>query len=111
MIFSPRKQSSPAGCSLHFSATGGVITISKAILEADVEYTFDLSVWKMGLNPESTNQTVRTSVLTVLMSAPGHQDKAQSHTPLSRQNSRQVYGWLTFGIPTVVGRSRVLLLS
>ncbi|XP_039346814.1 polycystin-1 isoform X1 [Mauremys reevesii] len=52
------KQSSPAGCSLHFSATGGVITISKAILEADVEYTFDLSVWKMGLNPESTNQTV-----------------------------------------------------
>uniref|UniRef100_A0A452IQ37 Uncharacterized protein n=1 Tax=Gopherus agassizii TaxID=38772 RepID=A0A452IQ37_9SAUR len=51
-------KSSPAGCSLHFSATGGVITISKAILEADVEYTFDLSVWKMGLNPESTNQTV-----------------------------------------------------
>uniref|UniRef100_A0A8C0HAA9 Polycystin 1, transient receptor potential channel interacting n=1 Tax=Chelonoidis abingdonii TaxID=106734 RepID=A0A8C0HAA9_CHEAB len=51
-------KSSLAGCSLHFSATGGVITISKAILEPDVEYTFDLSVWKMGLNPESTNQTV-----------------------------------------------------
>uniref|UniRef100_A0A674J5K7 Polycystin 1, transient receptor potential channel interacting n=1 Tax=Terrapene triunguis TaxID=2587831 RepID=A0A674J5K7_9SAUR len=49
---------SPAGCSLHFSATEGVNTISKAKLEADVEYTFDLSVWKMGLNPESTNQTV-----------------------------------------------------
>uniref|UniRef100_A0A8C8S7J6 Polycystin 1, transient receptor potential channel interacting n=1 Tax=Pelusios castaneus TaxID=367368 RepID=A0A8C8S7J6_9SAUR len=56
---SSSKQSLPAGCSLHFSAaTGGVTTISKAALEADVEYTFDLTVWKTGVNPESTNQTV-----------------------------------------------------
>ncbi|XP_074867229.1 polycystin-1 isoform X3 [Carettochelys insculpta] len=48
----------PVGCSLHFNAAGGVVTISKAILEADVEYTFDLTVWKTGMNPESTNQTV-----------------------------------------------------
>ncbi|XP_067390392.1 polycystin-1 isoform X2 [Emydura macquarii macquarii] len=51
-------KSSPAGCSLHFSATRGVIAISKAMLEAEVEYTFDLTVWKTGVNPESTNQTV-----------------------------------------------------
>uniref|UniRef100_K7FII1 Polycystin 1, transient receptor potential channel interacting n=1 Tax=Pelodiscus sinensis TaxID=13735 RepID=K7FII1_PELSI len=51
-------KTSPAGSSLHFSAAGGVVTVSRAMLEADVEYTFDLTVWKTGLNPESTNQTV-----------------------------------------------------
>ncbi|KFV76346.1 Polycystin-1, partial [Struthio camelus australis] len=51
-------KSSAAGCSLNFSAMGGIVTIPKAVLEADVEYTFDLTVWKAGMNPEATNQTV-----------------------------------------------------
>uniref|UniRef100_A0A8D0H915 Polycystin 1, transient receptor potential channel interacting n=1 Tax=Sphenodon punctatus TaxID=8508 RepID=A0A8D0H915_SPHPU len=55
---SSSKQSPAAGCTLKFSATRGVITVSKAILEADVEYTFDLTVRKTGMNPEATNQTV-----------------------------------------------------
>uniref|UniRef100_A0A803T4V6 Polycystin 1, transient receptor potential channel interacting n=1 Tax=Anolis carolinensis TaxID=28377 RepID=A0A803T4V6_ANOCA len=45
-------------CALDFSARGGVVTVSRAILEADVEYTFALSVWKEAMSPESTNQTV-----------------------------------------------------
>ncbi|XP_062444513.1 polycystin-1 isoform X3 [Rhea pennata] len=52
------KQSSAAGCSLNFSAMGGIVAIPKAVLEADVEYTFDLTVWKAGMNREATNQTV-----------------------------------------------------
>uniref|UniRef100_A0A669QU75 Polycystin 1, transient receptor potential channel interacting n=1 Tax=Phasianus colchicus TaxID=9054 RepID=A0A669QU75_PHACC len=51
-------KSSAAGCSLNFSAKGGNVTIPKAVLEADVEYTFNLTVWKEGMNPEATNQTV-----------------------------------------------------
>lgn len=62
-FFSPCKQSSAAGCSLNFSAKGGNVTIPKAVLEADVEYTFNLTVWKEGMNPEATNQTVRTTEL------------------------------------------------
>ncbi|XP_071616991.1 polycystin-1 isoform X1 [Heliangelus exortis] len=55
---SSSKQSSAAGCSLNFSAKEGIVTISKAVLEADVEYTFDLTVRKEGMSPEATNQTV-----------------------------------------------------
>ncbi|KAF4792010.1 Polycystin-1 [Turdus rufiventris] len=55
---SSSKQSSAAGCSLNFSAKEGIVTISKALLEADVEYTFDLTVRKEGMSPEATNQTV-----------------------------------------------------
>ncbi|NXQ21770.1 PKD1 protein, partial [Peucedramus taeniatus] len=51
-------KSSAAGCSLNFSAKEGIVTISKALLEADVEYTFDLTVRKEGMSPEATNQTV-----------------------------------------------------
>nr|XP_031362035.1 polycystin-1 [Lonchura striata domestica] len=51
-------KSSAAGCSLNFSAKEGIVTISKALLEADVEYTFDLTVSKEGMSPEATNQTV-----------------------------------------------------
>ncbi|NWJ08704.1 PKD1 protein, partial [Crypturellus undulatus] len=51
-------KSSAAGCSLNFSAMGGIVTIPKAVLEADVEYTFDLTVWKTGMSREATNQTV-----------------------------------------------------
>ncbi|NXP21864.1 PKD1 protein, partial [Scytalopus superciliaris] len=51
-------KSSAAGCSLNFSASEGIVTISKAELEADVEYTFDLTVRKEGMSPEATNQTV-----------------------------------------------------
>ncbi|OWK50186.1 Polycystin-1 [Lonchura striata] len=40
------------------SAKEGIVTISKALLEADVEYTFDLTVSKEGMSPEATNQTV-----------------------------------------------------
>uniref|UniRef100_A0A7M4F3Z7 Polycystin 1, transient receptor potential channel interacting n=1 Tax=Crocodylus porosus TaxID=8502 RepID=A0A7M4F3Z7_CROPO len=55
---SSSKQSSAAGCSLNFSALEGTVTISKAMLEADVEYTFNLTVSKEGMSPEATNQTV-----------------------------------------------------
>ncbi|NXO99155.1 PKD1 protein, partial [Certhia brachydactyla] len=51
-------KSSAAGCSLNFSAKEGIVTISKALLEADVEYTFDLTVRKEGMSPEATSQTV-----------------------------------------------------
>ncbi|XP_059572446.1 polycystin-1 isoform X2 [Alligator mississippiensis] len=51
-------KSSAAGCSLNFSALEGTVTISKATLEANVEYTFDLTVSKEGMSPEATNQTV-----------------------------------------------------
>ncbi|NWR32999.1 PKD1 protein, partial [Tachuris rubrigastra] len=51
-------KSSAAGCSLNFSASEGIVTIPKAELEADVEYTFDLTVRKGGMSPEATNQTV-----------------------------------------------------
>ncbi|NWY67558.1 PKD1 protein, partial [Erithacus rubecula] len=51
-------KSSAAGCSLNFSAKEGIVTISKALLEADVEYTFDLTIRKEGMSPEATNQTV-----------------------------------------------------
>ncbi|NXX40852.1 PKD1 protein, partial [Tricholaema leucomelas] len=51
-------KSSAAGCSLNFSAKEGIVTISKAVLEADVEYTFDLTIRKEGMSPEATNQTV-----------------------------------------------------
>lgn len=34
------------------------MTVSRAILEPDVAYTFELSVWKTGMNLEATNQTV-----------------------------------------------------
>ncbi|NXH14483.1 PKD1 protein, partial [Bucco capensis] len=51
-------KSSAAGCSLNFSAKEGMVTISKAALEAGVEYTFDLTISKEGMSPEATNQTV-----------------------------------------------------
>ncbi|KAL8174980.1 UNVERIFIED_CONTAM: hypothetical protein K2H54_008049 [Gekko kuhli] len=51
-------KSSSGGCALNFSAAGGVVTVSRAILETDIEYTFDLTVWKTGMTPEATNQTV-----------------------------------------------------
>ncbi|NWU79791.1 PKD1 protein, partial [Onychorhynchus coronatus] len=51
-------KSSAAGCSLNFSANEGIVTIPKAELEADVEYTFDLTIRKGGMSPEATNQTV-----------------------------------------------------
>ncbi|XP_060116940.1 polycystin-1 [Heteronotia binoei] len=51
-------KSPSGGCALNFSAAGGGVTVSRAILETDVEYTFDLTVWKTGMSPEATNQTV-----------------------------------------------------
>ncbi|XP_064529477.1 polycystin-1 isoform X2 [Pseudopipra pipra] len=51
-------KSSAAGCSLNFSASEGIVTIPKAELEADVAYTFDLTVRKGDMSPEATNQTV-----------------------------------------------------
>nr|XP_033818727.1 polycystin-1 isoform X2 [Geotrypetes seraphini] len=47
-----------AGCPLNFSSERGVTAISREALEADVEYTFDLTISKLGRNPESANQTV-----------------------------------------------------
>ncbi|XP_029433205.1 polycystin-1 isoform X2 [Rhinatrema bivittatum] len=51
-------QSSAAGCPLNITSERGVTAVSRAVLEADVEYTFDLTISKPGRNSESTNQTV-----------------------------------------------------
>ncbi|KAJ7306099.1 hypothetical protein JRQ81_010465 [Phrynocephalus forsythii] len=80
-------KSSSAGCALNFSATGGVATVSRAILEAGVEYTFDLTVWKTGMSPESTNQTVRLKSGTVpIVSLECVSCKAQSVYEVSRSS-------------------------
>ncbi|XP_026540159.1 polycystin-1 [Notechis scutatus] len=51
-------KNSPGAHGLNFSATGGLVTIPRAMLEADVEYTFDLTISKPGMDSEATNQTV-----------------------------------------------------
>ncbi|XP_072455619.1 polycystin-1 isoform X2 [Notamacropus eugenii] len=49
----------PGGCPLNFGPRGSsLITIPKERLEAGVEYTFNLTVWKAGRKEEVTNQTV-----------------------------------------------------
>ncbi|XP_006893940.1 PREDICTED: polycystin-1 [Elephantulus edwardii] len=46
-------------CALNFGPRGSpVVTIPRERLEAGVEYTFDLTVWKTGRKEEVTNQTV-----------------------------------------------------
>ncbi|KAL7979032.1 hypothetical protein Chor_015056 [Crotalus horridus] len=50
-------KNSPGACGLNFSATGGLVIIPWAMLEADVEYTFDLTISKPGMDSEATNQT------------------------------------------------------
>ncbi|XP_053131913.1 polycystin-1 isoform X2 [Hemicordylus capensis] len=80
-------KSSSAGCALNFGATGGVVTVSRAILEADVEYTFDLTVWKAGMHPEATNQTVLLKKGTVpIVSLQCVSCKAQSVYEVSRSS-------------------------
>ncbi|XP_064151439.1 polycystin-1 isoform X2 [Loxodonta africana] len=52
-------QSEAGGCVLNFGPRGSpVVTIPHERLEAGVEYTFDLTVWKAGRKEEVTNQTV-----------------------------------------------------
>ncbi|KAM6155639.1 polycystin-1 [Rhynchocyon petersi] len=52
-------QSEAGGCALNFGPRGSpVLTIPRERLEAGVEYTFDLTVWKSGRKEEVTNQTV-----------------------------------------------------
>uniref|UniRef100_A0A4X2KWQ0 Polycystin 1, transient receptor potential channel interacting n=1 Tax=Vombatus ursinus TaxID=29139 RepID=A0A4X2KWQ0_VOMUR len=52
-------KSHPGGCPLNFGPRGSsMITIPKERLEAGVEYTFNLTVWKAGRKEEVTNQTV-----------------------------------------------------
>ncbi|XP_074053328.1 polycystin-1 isoform X2 [Macrotis lagotis] len=49
----------PGVCPLNFGPRGSsMITIPKERLEAGVEYTFNLTVWKAGRKEEVTNQTV-----------------------------------------------------
>ncbi|XP_042293955.1 polycystin-1 [Sceloporus undulatus] len=80
-------KSSSSKCALNFSAMGGVVTVSRAILEADVEYTFALSVWKAGMSPESTNQTVLLKKGTVpIVSLECISCKAQSVYAVSRSS-------------------------
>ncbi|XP_053221798.1 polycystin-1 isoform X2 [Podarcis raffonei] len=80
-------KSSSAGCALNFTATGGVVTVSRSILEADVEYTFDLAVWKTGMSPEATNQTVLLKKGTVpIVSLECVSCKAQSVYEVSRSS-------------------------
>uniref|UniRef100_A0A670JHV8 Polycystin 1, transient receptor potential channel interacting n=1 Tax=Podarcis muralis TaxID=64176 RepID=A0A670JHV8_PODMU len=78
---------SSAGCALNFTATGGVVTVSRSILEADVEYTFDLAIWKTGMSPEATNQTVLLKKGTVpIVSLECVSCKAQSVYEVSRSS-------------------------
>ncbi|XP_054850621.1 polycystin-1 [Eublepharis macularius] len=80
-------KSSSAGCALNFSATGGGVTVSRAILETDVEYTFDLTVWKTGMNAEVTNQTVLVKQGTVpIVALDCVSCKAQSVYEVSRSS-------------------------
>ncbi|XP_053413664.1 polycystin-1 isoform X4 [Nycticebus coucang] len=52
-------QSETGGCALNFGPRGSsVVTIPQERLEAGVEYTFNLTVWKVGRKEEATNQTV-----------------------------------------------------
>ncbi|XP_052050992.1 polycystin-1 isoform X1 [Apodemus sylvaticus] len=52
-------QSETGGCVLNFGPRGSsVVTIPLDRLEAGVEYTFNLIVWKAGRKEEATNQTV-----------------------------------------------------
>ncbi|XP_060219985.1 polycystin-1 isoform X3 [Meriones unguiculatus] len=52
-------QSETGGCVLNFGPRGSsVVTIPLERLEAGVEYTFNLIVWKAGRKEEATNQTV-----------------------------------------------------
>ncbi|XP_066238975.1 polycystin-1 isoform X2 [Saccopteryx leptura] len=52
-------QSVTGGCVLNFGPRGNsIVTIPRERLQAGVEYTFNLIVWKAGRKEESTNQTV-----------------------------------------------------
>nr|XP_051695478.1 polycystin-1 isoform X2 [Oryctolagus cuniculus] len=52
-------QSEAGGCTLNFGPRGSsVVTIPRERLEAGVEYTFNLTVWKAGRREEATSQTV-----------------------------------------------------
>ncbi|XP_011375218.1 polycystin-1 isoform X3 [Pteropus vampyrus] len=52
-------QSGTGGCALNFGPRGSsVVTIPRERLQAGVEYTFNLTVWKAGRKEEATNQTV-----------------------------------------------------
>ncbi|XP_072838441.2 polycystin-1 [Pogona vitticeps] len=97
-------RSSSSGCALNFSATGGVVTVSRAILEADQEYTFDLTVWKTGMSPESTNQTVLLKRGTVpIVSLECVSCKAQSVYEVSRSS----YVYLEGSCPNCQNNSKL----
>ncbi|ELW67814.1 Polycystin-1 [Tupaia chinensis] len=52
-------QSEAGGCSLNFGPRGSsMVTIPRERLEAGMEYTFNLTVWKTGRKEEATSQTV-----------------------------------------------------
>ncbi|KAK2499988.1 hypothetical protein MC885_005212 [Smutsia gigantea] len=53
-------QSETGGCALTFGPRGSsMVTIPRERLQAGVEYTFNLTVWKAGRREEATDQTVR----------------------------------------------------
>uniref|UniRef100_A0A670YAW2 Polycystin 1, transient receptor potential channel interacting n=1 Tax=Pseudonaja textilis TaxID=8673 RepID=A0A670YAW2_PSETE len=80
-------KNSPGAHGLNFSATGGLVTIPRAMLEADVEYTFDLTVSKPGMDSEATNQTVLLKKGTVpIVSLECVSCKAQSVYEVSRSS-------------------------
>ncbi|XP_027469305.2 polycystin-1 isoform X2 [Zalophus californianus] len=52
-------QSETGGCTLTFGPRGSsLVTVPRERLQAGVEYTFNLTVWKAGRKEEATNQTV-----------------------------------------------------
>ncbi|XP_032086824.1 polycystin-1 [Thamnophis elegans] len=80
-------KNSPGAHGLNFSATGGLVTIPRAMLEADVEYTFDLTISKPGMDSEATNQTVLLKKGTVpIVSLECVSCKAQSVYEVSRSS-------------------------
>lgn len=69
-------QSETGGCTLTFGPRGSsVVTVPRERLQAGVEYTFNLTVWKAGRKEEVTNQTVGAAglVLSPARQSPGPQ--------------------------------------
>nr|XP_045017588.1 polycystin-1 isoform X2 [Jaculus jaculus] len=84
-------QSEAGGCMLNFGPRGSsVVSIPRERLEAGVEYTFNLTVWKAGRKEEAANQTVLIrSGLVPIVSLECVSCKAQAVYEVSR--SSQVY--------------------
>lgn len=100
-------QSESGGCALTFGPRGSsVVTVPRERLQAGVEYTFNLTVWKAGRKEEATNQTVGAAglVLSPARQSPRPPWWAQllgraEHTgpPAPREHRKLLEGFLCCG--------------